>query len=466
MASREEEKAMAGLLRRSLARGAGPGGACPEPDALAAYFERSLDPEEIARYELHFSQCARCRDQLAAMVRAEPEAAAKSRWAWAWDWRMLVPVATAMVLFAIIYPRLRAPSLQKGNETPSEVAMSKDAGPPQAAPSVSLVSPRSEAIARYEDRALEKKADAAGARQSGVAKSSRDAERLPPKAAADKIEKNERTKEAAPQSRPQMTPPQATAAGSGVADGVGGGSGAGVAPSNSAASTGAPAPAAPPPPMPQVSGRLSAPSYSARASKDGRGRAQVAAEPIQQQQVEVQSQAQAQGVTETQSQSGALLQRNAATADQARPNKKAKAGELDAASGKTPGKGSNALIIATRSDEILIHTPDPNLVWRIKGGGFVEHSEDAGVTWAARSPETDSILLAGSAPAWRTCWLVGRKGAIFLTTDELHWKKISPPVDADFTSVSAKNGQSAVVVTADGRKFSTEDAGKTWQPVE
>ena len=58
MAAREEDKAMAGLLRRSLAQDAGAGsdsGNCPEPEILAAYFDRALDAEETARDDLHFS---------------------------------------------------------------------------------------------------------------------------------------------------------------------------------------------------------------------------------------------------------------------------------------------------------------------------------------------------------------------------------------------------------------------------
>ena len=118
MASRQQDKA-AEMLRRSLAHdsGAGAGDACPDPEILAAYFEQSLDPEEAARYELHFSQCARCREQLAAMDRAGElagagAAAAESspHWAWLWDWRMLAPVAAALLIAAVWIARRPAPS--------------------------------------------------------------------------------------------------------------------------------------------------------------------------------------------------------------------------------------------------------------------------------------------------------------------------------------------------------------------
>ena len=120
---REQDKPAADLLRRSLASPAGAPGLdvdpCPDPEILAAYFERSLDADETARYELHFSRCARCREMLAAMVHAgEPAGAAgekrarSSSTAWAWDWRWLAPVAAALVLAAIVV--VRRPALVIG----------------------------------------------------------------------------------------------------------------------------------------------------------------------------------------------------------------------------------------------------------------------------------------------------------------------------------------------------------------
>src|ERR1700685_1068185 len=86
MAAREEDKAMAGLLRRSLAQNTGAGEDCPEPEILAAYFDHALDAQEMARYDLHFSRCAVCREQLAAMARAGGDDAAEKKAAGARDW--------------------------------------------------------------------------------------------------------------------------------------------------------------------------------------------------------------------------------------------------------------------------------------------------------------------------------------------------------------------------------------------
>src|ERR1700686_5182881 len=93
MAPPETGKGMDGLPRRNLARGADSAVVCPDSDILAAYFERSLDVDETERHELHFSQCARCREQLAALARASAPAGAgagsspaTSPRLWFWDW--------------------------------------------------------------------------------------------------------------------------------------------------------------------------------------------------------------------------------------------------------------------------------------------------------------------------------------------------------------------------------------------
>src|ERR1700722_1297136 len=117
MAVRDDDKVMAGLLRRTLASSPKPGVAsgvgdasgsrgddCPTADILAAYYEHSLDADESSCYELHFSQCALCREQLAAMARAEemPHPQPKASWAWLWNPYWLAP-ALAVLTLAIFF---------------------------------------------------------------------------------------------------------------------------------------------------------------------------------------------------------------------------------------------------------------------------------------------------------------------------------------------------------------------------
>lgn len=113
----------------------------------------------------------------------------------------------------------------------------------------------------------------------------------------------------------------------------------------------------------------------------------------------------------------------------------------------------------------IISTPDPKAQWRIAEGGFVERSQDGGVSWRAQLPVAGAQLTAGSAPSETVCWLVGRGGMIALTTNAKDWKRISPPVPADFVAITALNVSTATVTTADGHKFITSDGGVDWRPV-
>src|ERR1700674_2132441 len=43
---------------------------CPDAELVAAYHEKSLQPDEIARCESHFAICGRCRKILAVLAAA------------------------------------------------------------------------------------------------------------------------------------------------------------------------------------------------------------------------------------------------------------------------------------------------------------------------------------------------------------------------------------------------------------
>jgi hypothetical protein len=138
MASREEDKAMAGLLRRTLASDAAgvESKDCPAPEVLAAYFDRALGVDETARYDLHFSQCSRCREQLAAMARAGDVDEAKKEAASGWNWlrtpRWLMPTAAAFAVLVL----MGGITLYKWKsvEVANEVTMLRPDAVPLAAP--------------------------------------------------------------------------------------------------------------------------------------------------------------------------------------------------------------------------------------------------------------------------------------------------------------------------------------------
>jgi len=420
MAPRDQDKASTRLLRQGLRD---LGDACPAPEILAAYFERSLDAEEIARYERHLSQCARCREQLAAMHRAaEPVLAGRSdtrqaaRWAWLWDWRTLAPVAVVLVV-AVLWI-VRQPTTSKLAEMktqPPLVAMngpSEQAAAPQAAPESKVASPNT---SRIEEHAVKRE------RKVGAAEKQHQAQ--------NELQLDELKKEEGVTKRDS-----GTANGNGAA--IGG----------AASSTGAPA-APPPTPPALVADTSGAPALSAQqvtveaavqsASVPVKAKAAASAdyESALAQQTQTQ-QVQVQAVTQAQ----AALQPQAVT--------------LEA--------------LEKRSTGNFITTPDPKVLWRIVAGTAVELSKDGGATWKKqelRSFEANPQIAAGYAPTKKICWLVGRDGVIILTRDAAHWVPIPPPVNTDFVGVTAQDNFSATVTTADGHKFSTDDAGDHWNPV-
>jgi len=70
-----------------------------------------------------------------------------------------------------------------------------------------------------------------------------------------------------------------------------------------------------------------------------------------------------------------------------------------------------------------------------------------------------------SAPSDSVCWFVGRAGLVLLTTDAgATFTRVDLAEPLDIASVSATDERHATVSTADGRRFRTEDGGRTWRP--
>ena len=118
--------------------------------------------------------------------------------------------------------------------------------------------------------------------------------------------------------------------------------------------------------------------------------------------------------------------------------------------------------LATVGGRIEIASPDGRVRWRI-AGRTVERSIDGGTSWeAATLPNGVSELTAGAAPSSATCWVVGRGGVVLVTIDGRTWRRLPFPEVTDLTSVRATDARSASISAADGRVFSTSDAGGSW----
>lgn len=435
MDSNNQTKPGVNLLREGLH---GSAEACPDPEILAAYFERSLDAGEVARWELHFSQCTHCRERLATISRAsaangaELAAIKSSRWAWLWDWRMLAPVAAMLVVGAIWIEHEPGPIVGKHHATvamsrqdqqqslqsPSQydIAPQSDAAPslpPKTATQARAVNPSGEtdALGRHSQplpspKPSDEKKDSVlgGAIGNGVPS------RVWPGSNEPLRDKESASTHANSIASNAPRAPATKSTGNGTEAGVG----VGISPNSSAA------------------GGVRSEEKSATATAADESQAQATAlEPTV----------------------AAGNSRATATVSEAR-----------AKLAYSPALAQMSVVSAG-----IIPTPDPMVSWRISEIGFVERTTNAGASWKKeklRSFEPHPQITTGYAPTAKTCWLVGRNGVILLTVDGSHWTPIPPPLTADFVAVTAQDNFSATVTAADGRTFQTGDAGDHWRPVQ
>jgi hypothetical protein len=101
--------------------------------------------------------------------------------------------------------------------------------------------------------------------------------------------------------------------------------------------------------------------------------------------------------------------------------------------------------------------------WRITAGGRQVEFAASGTNWQPATGPWTSAVLAGSAPSASTCWLVGRAGGVYLSTDGVRFVRLAFPESVDLVAVSATDDRGAVVTAADGRSWRTTDQGRTWR---
>jgi photosystem II stability/assembly factor-like uncharacterized protein len=113
---------------------------------------------------------------------------------------------------------------------------------------------------------------------------------------------------------------------------------------------------------------------------------------------------------------------------------------------------------------IEIATLDPSLGWRI-AGDRIERSEDGGKTWRVTRQNSSDGLTAGSAPSNEVCWFVGRAGRVLRTTNGgATFTDVSLAEPLDLASVAAVDAANSMVYSVVGRRFRTDDGGRTWRP--
>ncbi len=378
----ENDRPLDGAIRESLKRDVAPRESCPSPDVFAAYFEHSLDPEETAFYDRHFTTCKSCRQILAGVARANANhsdalAESSSRWAWLKKPIWLVPATAIAAVVAVVLTVELLPHRNSATEPATQIASVDSIARPASSPSPAPAS-----------------APAPGANAIADARSELDlhASATPPPVASQLDELAPRP------SSPRVTAPEVRA------------------PKTDSYSN---APAA-----------LAARSrYEAASQAKAFSKMAVPAKPAP-------SSAQAEAAVSSVANQNVVV---------------------------TSAQGADVEQTSAGSGRVVVASPDAGIVWTVIPGGRVDFSGNTANSAVHDFLPTTNPISAGSSPGGKICWLVGTAGTILRTTDGRGWLVVPPPTNADFTAVQATSATSATVTAADGRKFSTLNAGQTWQ---
>jgi hypothetical protein len=437
---RTRDTALARLLAEALKARSNPAdragsSACPDAEILAAYADHGLAEDEAVRWESHFADCERCQKVIAVLAASGEEltpaevhklgtvaAASAAResavrgtvasWIAIWRrpvlWRWLVPaagLASAALWFALRQAPQREALTAQQIETRSEAPQSDTA---QRAAAASSAKPDETQIAQTNLPAP----PAAVPRSQGEA-TLHDKEKAQTKS-VDAARRLSARKQESAQSAPQA------------------------------------------PPVSELD-RLESREES---TKDSRAASAQAADKKSQ--------------TDTFDSAAARVAAPAAPSTERPAPAEARAAPQGFGGRITSSANEVKQLAKTAPPVIAFSSPGRTVLWRVGPGGRIEHSADQGQTWQAQTSGVTVDLLAGAAPTEKIAWVVGRAGAILRTEDGEHWQRVPPPVAAivpsspapDWIGVEARDALHATITSRDLRRFVTEDAGRTWAPVE
>ncbi len=399
-------------------------GDCPAAEAIAAYHERALAPDEIALWEGHFATCANCRQALVAL-RASDEAQPdekhlehsaesvaapgtrpvtvltrrepmhrRARW---------VAPAIGIAAVLVIWFAMRPPSGLFKRPAQTVIVAEGPKSLPENFPAGYAPLPSPAADAR---NAIDKGVAAGG--ETGRAA------RIDGHIATESAEVSQENEKKQPAEEPDQERGNASAA----------------------------VPALAPPVPPQQDRR-----ESAKDDAGGRQRSPVPA-----------LQSEPAGVAKQSS--AAQIYEKTEGADQT-------ANKARVADRATKTRATD---LVAPSAEVLARSPSGLVIWRAGAGGKIERSTDAGQSWNVQRSPLNQNWLAATAVSDTVCWLAGANGAIARSRDGKTWEPISPPATAadsegkqpDWTALLAKDAARTTVVAADGRRYITTDGGKSW----
>ena len=160
---------------------------------------------------------------------------------------------------------------------------------------------------------------------------------------------------------------------------------------------------------------------------------------------------------------GSALDKLSSAAESAPPAAPPVQAPADSATANAVGAARPAVRGALTRSTVDIVSPDPMIRWRLAGNG-VERSINGGGAWETTQTGVNTPLTAGAAPSTTAVWVVGDAGVVLLSIDGRTWRRLQFPEMTNLSVVRARDARSAAVTTADGRIFSTTDAGVTWNP--
>jgi hypothetical protein len=452
MQQRQPDDPMEALLRRGLKQAAALG--CPSADVLAAYFELSLPAGELPEWELHFSQCARCQEQLASLARIEsvagPASAARqhvpgfSFLNWKWLAPVLAGLGAVTIWVVIQGPEERRVATTATNQAAATEGLAPPAGQlekteeePRAALPDDHRKDAGKTKEEFQARAREADRAASGA-------PSPDPFNRPTKVAAST---GQADKSEVAASRPEE---------------------AVVAGADEKKKDGVMAAAAPVEAVRKADAVTSEMKLGARvaAHEAPAGQKPQAPQPEQMQaQAAAQGEQRARDLGKQRSQAQlpqAATQQAEGARFEARPL--ATLGRTEAPPKQDDSSLSNAVTRQTLLRPVLTAAaPQGRIEWRFYADGRIERYDQRLKSSESTTSPVEAELLAASAPSEKICWAAGRRGAMIRTTQGLQWKAVGSPSDENLVFIDAQDELRATVRTVSGKSYVTTDGGKTWR---
>ena len=439
----------AALRRRGDANASGAGDGCLDAETLAAWSAGTLSTTDAAAVETHLASCPRCLEMAALFsettaATTTPAAVVPFRRPWAIRWALPLAAAAAAGLVWFVWPGERPPEpetqlaktlpdAETRVTSPTPLPESPAMPAPSAAPTLAeknmktqggQAATRSDANKDARDRQAtpqeRPKLDAIAPAQTQTSAAQPEAARTQPPSRA----------EAPPKVAGQPVPPPA--------------------PVTEPQARGAASPLVTPPPptMPRATTSLPPPPPSPVPAP-----APVGAAPRETFREAVILDPRAVVAEFSTVESDAFL----SVADQSRVAA-GRGGGGGRGVGRGGGGGGAAAPVQQAAESLALPR------WRVLASGAVERSTDAGSSWTPITIDPPVHIINGSSSSRTSGWLIGRGGAVLLSTDGLRFQRVSSPTtSSELTSIRSTSARQATVTTADGRTFVTSDGGANWR---